>query len=165
MWCRLVVFIGDGKTMFCSIVLDVACERPTFSLIWSFCKFSTLQSLKYSQVSSKVSWALGIMNKVIMLWYSRIKMSFKVITTMSLLAFTWTWKAYSFVLPIQSKFWTKWPSCWISMQMCQGALLEHFHHFNVGCLKWWHGMLAFVGIDLCVLFNISPQQGTSRNNN
>jgi len=104
MWCCLVVFIGDGKTMFCSILLDVACERPTFGLIWSFCKFSTLQSLKYSQVSSNISWALGIMNIVIMLWYSRIKMSFKVITTMSLLAFTWKWKAFSFVLPIQSNF-------------------------------------------------------------
>jgi hypothetical protein len=44
------------------------------------------------------------MNKVIMLWYSRIKTFFKVMTTMSLLAFTWMWKAFSFVLPIQFNF-------------------------------------------------------------
>jgi hypothetical protein len=75
------------------------------------------------------------MNKVIMLWYSRIKTFFKVITTVSLLAFTWTWKAFSFVWPIQSNFE---PSDWVVGLACK-------------CVKE-------------LFWNISPQQGTSCNN-
>ncbi len=53
LWCFLMIFVGDGETVFNSTILDVACEGWTFNFIRSFCNLFYLTNLQIFMIFFK----------------------------------------------------------------------------------------------------------------